>query len=114
GGRSDRWIRRRAPRPARRPGAGAGRHRRDRPRGVHLASVSSLMMTDKSMEQLRSLLKSYDERAAKLQSDVKPTHDEGGRRRRACGDRLRTVVRSVLDRLTAALQDARHGAGLED
>src|SRR5213080_943470 len=114
GGRSDRWIRRRAPRPARRPGAGAGRHRRDRPRGVHLASVSSLMMTDKSMEQLRSLLKSYDERAAKLQSDVKPTHDEGERRRRACGDRLRTVVRSVLDRFMDALKNAGHDAAIED
>src|SRR5438093_221113 len=93
---------------------GAERHRRDRPSGVHLASVSSLMMTDKSMEQLRSLLKSYDERAAKLQSDVKPTHDEGERRRRACGDRLRTVVRSVLDRFMDALKNAGHDAAIED
>ena len=55
-------------------------------------------MADKSMEQLRSLLKGYDERTAKLQVAVKPAHDEGERRRRTCGDRLRTVVRSVLDR----------------
>jgi len=55
-------------------------------------------MADKRMEQLRSLLKSYEERTAKLQVDVKPAQDEGERRRRACGDRLRTVVRSVLDR----------------
>ena len=73
-----------------------------------------MIMTDKSMEQLRSLLKSYDERAAKLQGDVKPTHDEGERRRRACGDRLRTVVRSVLDRFMDALKNAGHDAAIED
>src|SRR5437879_2980519 len=67
-----------------------------------------LLMADKSMEQLRSLLKSYDERTAKLQVAVKPVHDEGERRRRACGDRLRTVVRSVLDRFMDALKNAGH------
>ena len=55
-----------------------------------------MIMGDKRMEQLRSLLKTYEERTAKLQVDVKPAQDEGERRRRACGDRLRTVVRSVL------------------
>ena len=42
-----------------------------------------MIMTDQSMEQLRSLLKGYEERTAKLPVDVKPTHDEGERRRRA-------------------------------
>jgi len=74
-----------------------------------------LLMGDKSMEQLRSLLKSYEERSAKLQVGVKPaTQDEGERRRRACGDRLRTVVRSVLDRFTDALKNAGHEAAIED
>jgi len=73
-----------------------------------------LLMADKSMEQLRSLLKSYDERTAKLQVAVKPVHDEGERRRRACGDRLRTVVRSVLDRFMDALKNAGHQAAIED
>ncbi len=73
-----------------------------------------MIMADKRMEQLRSLLKSYDERTAKLQGDVKPTHDEGERRRRACGDRLRTVVRSVLDRFMDALKNAGHDAVIED
>src|SRR5258708_13021861 len=72
-------------------------------------------MGDKSMEQLRSLLKSYEERSAKLQVGVKPaTQDEGERRRRACGDRLRTVVRSVLDRFMDALKNAGHDAAIED
>src|SRR2546422_10711825 len=73
-----------------------------------------LLMADKSMEQLRALLKSYGERTAKLQVDVKPTHDEGERRRRGCGDRLRTVVRSVLDRFMDALQNARPEAAIEE
>jgi len=72
------------------------------------------LMSDKRMEQLRSLLKSYAERAAKLQVDVKPAQDEGERRRRACGDRLRTVVRSVLDRFMDALKNAGHEAAIED
>ncbi len=71
-------------------------------------------MGDKSMERLRSLLKSYEERSAKLQADVKPAQDEGERRRRACGDRLRTVVRSVLDRFMDALKNAGHEASIED
>ena len=71
-------------------------------------------MADKSMEQLRSLLKSYEERTAKLHVEVKPAHDEGERRRRACGDRLRTVVRSVLDRFMDALKNAGHDASIED
>ena len=71
-------------------------------------------MGDKRMEQLRSLLKSYEERTAKLPVDVKPAQDEGERRRRACGDRLRTVVRSVLDRFMDALKNAGHEASIED
>ena len=73
-----------------------------------------MIMGDKRMEQLRSLLKSYEERTAKLQVDVKPAQDEGERRRRACGDRLRTVVRSVLDRFMDALKNAGHEASIED
>jgi len=73
-----------------------------------------LLMADKRMEQLRSLLKSYEERTAKLQVDVKPAQDEGERRRRTCGDRLRTVVRAVLDRFMDALKNAGHEASIED
>jgi hypothetical protein len=71
-------------------------------------------MADKSMDQLRVLLKSYEERTAKLQGGVKAPPDEGERRRRACGDRLRNVVRAVLDRFTDALKNAGHEASIED
>jgi hypothetical protein len=71
-------------------------------------------MAEKSMDRLRSLLKSYDERTAKVQGDVKPSPDEGERRRRACGDRLRTVVRAVLDRFMDAVKNAGHEASIED
>src|SRR2546425_10462531 len=79
-----------------------------------VSDAVSFLMADKSMEQLRSLLKSYDERTAKLQVAVKPVHDEGERRRRTCGDRLRTVVRSVLDRFMDALKNGGHQAAIED
>src|ERR1041385_4117773 len=73
-----------------------------------------LLMADKSMDQLRALLKSYEERSAKLQVEVKPVHDEGERRRRACGERLKGVVRGVLERFMDALKNAGHEAAIED
>ena len=63
-------------------------------------------MADKSMDQLRALLKSYEERTAKLQVAVKPVHDEG--------ERLKTVVRGVLERFMDALKNAGHEAAIED
>jgi hypothetical protein len=71
-------------------------------------------MADKSMEKVRALLKSYEERTAKLQAEVKPADDEGERRRQACGDRLQKVVRSVLQRFMAELRSAGHEASIED
>ena len=53
-------------------------------------------MADKTLEKLRSLLKTFDERFAKAQGAAKSTHDEGERRRRACGGRLQTVVRFLV------------------
>src|SRR5690349_14542040 len=73
-----------------------------------------LLMADKSMDQLRALLKSYEERTAKLQGAVKPVQDEGEPRRRACGERLKTVVRGVLERFMDALKNAGHEAAIED
>ena len=66
------------------------------------------------MEKLRALLKSYEERTAKLQPGAKPIHDEGERRRRACGDRLQKVVRSVLQGFMVELRSAGHEATIED
>ena len=87
-------------------------------------------MTDKSMEKLRSLLKTYEERTAKAGVDagagpgpeagpgpgpeVKTIHDEGERRRRACGERLQKVVRPVLQAFMDELKNAGHEASIQD
>src|SRR2546425_4487781 len=46
------------------------------------------VMTDKTMAKLRTLLKGYAERVAKLQPQPKATDAEGERRREECGERL--------------------------
>jgi hypothetical protein len=73
-------------------------------------------MSEKTLEKLRALLKSYAERTAQgpATRDVMPALDEGERRRRACGDRLQKVVRAVLDRVMDELKNAGHEAAIED
>lgn len=71
-------------------------------------------MTGKTMERLRSLLKTYDERTAKPPTDVKTVDNEGERRRRVCGDRLQNVVRPVLQGFAAELESAGHEAAIRD
>ncbi len=71
-------------------------------------------MSDESVKKLRSLLKTYEERTAKAPASGKPVHDEGERRRRACGDRLRNVVRPVLEGFMAELKNAGHEAAIQD
>src|SRR5438874_1663907 len=103
--------------------------------GEHPGAVSSAaasrrpgrLMSEKSLEKLRTLLKSYAERAGAGAGagagtgtggsgggDVKPAHDESERRRRACGDRLQKMVRPVLDRVVDELKNAGHEAAIED
>src|SRR6266568_1910659 len=65
-------------------------------------------MTHKITEQLRTLLKAYAERAAKVHADAKPVVDEGEQRRRACGERLQKVVRPALLRFLTELENAVH------
>src|SRR2546430_11223639 len=71
-------------------------------------------MTHKITEQLRTLLKAYAERAAKVHADAKPVVDEGGQRRRACGERLQKVVRPALLRFLTELENAGHDASVQD
>jgi hypothetical protein len=71
-------------------------------------------MADRSMEKLRSLLKSYQERSGKTQPSVKPAPDDAERRRRACGERLQKVVRPVLQGFATELTGAGHEAALQD
>src|SRR2546430_11515296 len=70
-------------------------------------------MTHKITEQLRTLLKAYAERAAKVHADAKPVVDEGGQRRRACGERLQKVVRPALLRFLTELENAGHDASVD-
>lgn len=71
-------------------------------------------MPEKRLEQLRALLKSYAERTARAPAAAKPVPDEAERRRRACGDRLQKVVRTVLQRFLDELKNAGHEAAIED
>src|SRR5207253_4396313 len=95
-----------------------------------LATRSGRLMSEKSLEKLRALLKSYTERTGAATGagagagagagsgagagDVKPAHDENERRRRACGERLQKVVRAVLDRVADELKNAGHEAAIDD
>ena len=71
-------------------------------------------MTHKITEQLRTLLKAYAERAAKVHADAKPVVDEGEQRRRGCGERLQKVVRPALLRFLTELENAGHDASVQD
>lgn len=72
-------------------------------------------MSDKAVEKLRALLKNHElRRAGGSQADVRSAPEEGERRRRACGDRLQKVVRSVLQTFAAELRDAGHEAAIDD
>ncbi len=71
-------------------------------------------MPEQSLEKLRALLKSYEERTAKVPAAVKPGPGEAERRRQACGDRLQRVVRPVLQRFLDELKTAGHEAAIED
>ena len=70
-------------------------------------------MSDKHTEQLRLLLKGYAERTATPPA-AKPASDEGERRRRACGERLQKVVRTVLQGFVSELEGAGHDASIRD
>jgi hypothetical protein len=71
-------------------------------------------MAERSMEKLRTLLKSFQERTGKGQASVKTAPDDAERRRRACGDRLQKVVRPVLQTFATELTGAGHEASLDD
>lgn len=70
-------------------------------------------MTDENQAKLRALLEAYTERAAKAPPPDK-THARGESQRRACGDRLRAIVRPLLDFVMAELQAAGHEAATRD
>ena len=72
-------------------------------------------MLEQSLEKLHALLKSYEERTAKVPAAaVKPAPLEAERRRQACGERLQKVVRTALQRFQDELKNAGHEAAIED
>src|SRR3989442_7548140 len=72
------------------------------------------LMTDKTMAKLRSLLNTYQERAAKAQPQPKTVDEEGERRREEGRERLQQVVLPVLQAFLAELRGVGHGALIED
>jgi len=69
-------------------------------------------MTEEFRAKLRALLQAYAERAAKVQPVDKTTKDYADRR--MCGERLRSVVRPVLDTIMAELKNAGHDASVRE
>lgn len=71
-------------------------------------------MTDKTLEKLRSLLKACAERNASASPASRTGQGAAERKRRACADCLRNVVRPVLDGFMAELKNAGHEASTRD
>jgi hypothetical protein len=69
-------------------------------------------VTDESAKKLRSLLATYAEAKARAQPAPKSSADE--RKRRACADSLRNIVRPVLDAFMVELRNAGHDASTRD
>src|SRR2546422_9893365 len=65
-------------------------------------------MTEEYKAKLQALLRAYAERAANAQ----PTTPQDQADRRMCGERLRAVVRPVLDAIMAELKNAGHDASV--
>lgn len=71
-------------------------------------------MTDESIAKLHSLLSAYAERQAAEKPPPKTTDGVAERKRRACADLLRSVVRPVLERFMEELKTAGHDASTRD
>src|SRR5437667_12453154 len=71
-------------------------------------------MTDESMEKLRALLTAYAERKESATPAYRTGQGAGERKRRACADCLRNVVRPVIDLLVDQLQNAGNDASTRD
>ena len=64
-------------------------------------------------EKLRALLAAYAERATSHETAGR-VHDAADRKRQACAESLRRVVRPVLEEFTAELKNAGHEASTRD
>ena len=71
-------------------------------------------MTDENRAKLRSLLAAYAERQASAQPSSTAADAAAQRKRRSCADRLRNIVRPVLDEFMMELKTAGHDASTRD
>jgi hypothetical protein len=71
-------------------------------------------MTPETTEKLRLQLSAFAERQASAKPVAKTGDGVAERKRRACADTLRTVVRPVLEEFAVALQNAGHDATTRD
>jgi hypothetical protein len=71
-------------------------------------------MTNESVKKLRSLLTGYAELKAREQPQPPAGQGAAERKRRACADMLRNVVRPVLDAFMVELKNAGHDATTRD
>ena len=71
-------------------------------------------MTDERIAKLHALLSAYAERQAAAKPAPKAGDGTAERKRRACADLLRTVVRPVLERFMEELKKAGHDASTRD
>lgn len=69
-------------------------------------------MTEEQKAKLQALLRAYGERTAKAQPPDVTMQDQADRR--TCGDRLRSVVRPVLDAVMVELKNAGHDASVRE
>lgn len=71
-------------------------------------------MTDESIAKLRSLLRAYVERKVSAEPASGTADREAESKRRSCADRLRHIVRPVLDSVMVELKNAGHDASTRD
>lgn len=69
-------------------------------------------MSDDQRAKLRALLRTYGERAAKLNPEEHAPQDHADRR--TCGERLHAIVKPVLDTFMAELKEAGHEASVRE
>ena len=69
-------------------------------------------MIDENLAKLRALLEAYAARTAK--APALKAHARGEDQRRMCGDKLRTVVRPLVEVVMAELHNAGHEASTRD
>jgi hypothetical protein len=71
-------------------------------------------MTDEGRTRLRALLAAHAERLSGGPAAARPADPAAERRRRACAESLRTIVRPVLEEVAGELRQAGHEAATRD